>query len=528
MIDAETRPARAVVPRSERPRRSRRSRRTRLARIAVATAAVLVLGVVGTGAWFYQRLDSNITTFDAAGIAPSRPPAPTPTEVGADVPVNVLLLGSDTRNDGNDDLGGGDAGVGHSDTAMLLHVYGDRRHAVAVSIPRDTLVTIPPCRRPDGSWTAERTNQMFNSAFTVGDGEKGNPACTQNTVERLTGLRVDHTIVVDFKGFAAMTQAVNGVDVCVPNAVNSYGIKLAKGRQTVSGQLALDYVRARHGFGDGSDIGRIKRQQAFLSSLIKKVQDQGFNLTTLLPLADAASRSLTVDPGLGTPMKLVDFAQSLREIQLSDIEFVTVPWEYKGSRVALVQPDSNRLFELLRQDHTLDGRATGASPTAGSSATPTPSASASASASVAATPLTVVNASRSADTATRVEAELKAAGWTDLTAGPTPEVSRRATLISYPPTPVNLAEAERLGRLYPDAEIRPDTTVATLTLTLGRDQAAGTDQVAATTSSPSATSTTSSSATPSATPTGIPSGIADNTRTADSDLCSNLTFGDGG
>ncbi|MFJ9517672.1 LCP family protein [Kitasatospora sp. NPDC101801] len=477
------------------------SRRKRLAKFAGATAAVLVLATAGTGAWYYHRLDGNLTTFDAGGIATSRPPAPTPTKVGGGLPVNVLLLGSDTRNDGNGDLGGGDEGVGHSDTAILLHVYGDRRHAVAVSIPRDTLVTIPPCKQADGKWTTARGNQMFNSAFTIGGSEQGNPACSQNTVEALTGLRIDHTIVVDFKGFAAMTEAVKGVDVCVPNAVDSYGIHLEQGRQTLAGQLALDYVRARHGFGDGSDIGRIKRQQAFLSSLIKKVQDQGFNLTTLLPLADAASRSLTVDPGLGTPMKLVDFAQSLQDIKLSDIEFVTVPWRYQGDRVALVHPDVDQLWNLLRQDRTLDGQSTGLVTAAPSEIPSIPAVT---------TPVVLLNATRTPDLAARTAETLKAQGYTAVTVGPTPTSTRKTTLIAYPPALIDAAEA--LARHFPTAALQPDRTADGLTVTLGRDLSPST---------PGDTPTTA----PTPSGTGVPTGITDNTRTADSDLCSNLTFG---
>ncbi|CAM5447596.1 Polyisoprenyl-teichoic acid--peptidoglycan teichoic acid transferase TagU [Streptomyces rimosus subsp. rimosus] len=168
---------------------------------------------------------------------------------------------------------------------------------------------IPPCRLPDGRWTKKpQHNAMFNAAFSVGESAKGNPACTQNTVEKLSGVRVDHTVVVDFEGFSKMTSAVGGVPVCLPKDIyegdlnpnrRSRGERIfAKGPQNVSGQQALDYVRIRHGIGDNSDIGRIQRQQAFVGSLIKKVKDQGFNPGTLLPLANAATQSITVDPGL--------------------------------------------------------------------------------------------------------------------------------------------------------------------------------------------------------------------------------------
>ncbi|MER6361474.1 LCP family protein [Kitasatospora sp. NPDC001527] len=500
------------------------SRRRRVIRTVIGLAAVLVLSVAGAGAWFYHRLDTNITTFDAGGVATERPPAPVPTAPGASVPVNVLLLGSDTRNDGNADLGGGDEGVGHSDTAILLHVYADRKHAVGVSIPRDTLVTIPSCRLPSGDWTKPRTNQMFNEAFTIGESEQGNPACTQNTVEALTGLRMDHTIVVDFKGVAAMTEAINGVDVCVPNDVNSHNIKLKKGPQKISGPPAVDYLRARYGFGDNSDIGRMKRQQAFLSSMIRKIQSQGFSLPTLLPLADAATRSLTVDEGLGTAMKLVDFAQSLQQIKLSDITFVTAPWRFstvQSGRIDLVHPDVDTLWRLLREDRTLDGQATGELPDpASASATPTasePSPTATPlSAEQLATPVTVVNGVGTDGLAGRGSAAIRAQGFQNVALGQTTG-GRLSTEIAYDP-PFK-AVAERIATLFPGARLTEEPGSEGVTVTLGRDyRPAPAGPAAGTPGTPGAPS----AATTGPLPTGIPSGITENARSADTDPCSDL------
>ncbi|MFD7640987.1 LCP family protein [Kitasatospora sp. NPDC059795] len=518
MTDATQSPAAA---------KPRRRRARRIAQGLGATTAVLVVVAAGLGAWYYQRLDHNITTFAPEGIATSRPPVAPPAPTGGR-PVNVLLLGSDTRSGGNDDLGGGDVGVGHSDTAILLHVYADHKHAVGVSIPRDTLVTIPPCRLADGRWTTARTNQMFNSAFTIGEFENGNPACTQNTVEELTGLRVDHTLVVDFKGFASITEAVGGVDVCVPNDVDSYGIHLTKGRQTVAGQQAVDYVRARHGLGDSSDIGRMRRQQAFMSSLIGKVQKDGFDLTTLLPLTDAATKSLTVDPDLGSPYKLAEFAQSLQNIKLGDIQFVTLPWRFQGARVAIVQPDASILWNLLRQDRTLDGHLTDdpARPSAGPSGDPSADSSAGASASASPdastgpsagsspgagnTDVSIVihNAAKSGGLAGRTELALRGNGYRDITVGGN-SPARSTTLIEYAPD--LRPAAERLAQLYPGAELRAASGGNALTLTLGQDR------VGADTPDPGSS--------PGAIPSAIPDGITGNTRAADSDLCSDLSFG---
>ncbi|MFE7564637.1 LCP family protein [Kitasatospora sp. NPDC057500] len=493
------------------------SRRRRVIRTVIGLAAVLVLSVAGAGAWFYHRLDTNITTFDAGGVATERPPAPVPTSPGASVPVNVLLLGSDTRNDGNADLGGGDEGVGHSDTAILLHVYADHKHAVGVSIPRDTLVTIPSCRLPSGDWTKPRTNQMFNEAFTVGDSPQGNPACTQNTVEALTGLRIDHTIVVDFKGVAAMTEAINGVDVCVPNDVDSHDIKLKKGPQKISGQPAVDYLRARYGFGDNSDIGRMKRQQAFLSSMIRKIQSQGFSLPTLLPLADAATRSLTVDEGLGTAMKLVDFAQSLQQIELSDITFVTAPWRFstvQSGRIDLVHPDVDTLWRLLREDRTLDGQATGEVPATASTAPTTSEPSPTATPLTAeqlATPVTVVNGVGTDGLAGRGSAAIRAQGFQNVSLGQTTG-GRLRTEIAY--DPLFAAVAEQLAPLFPGARTTEEPGSEGIVVTLGRDYhpAPATPTAGPSTVLPDGPL-----------PTGVPSAIAQNSRTADDDPCSNLT-----
>ncbi|HLN76704.1 MAG TPA: LCP family protein [Nocardioidaceae bacterium] len=301
----------------------------------------------------YVSLDRSINTFSASGISRHRPP---PSVHGQ----NILLIGSDSRAGADRGLGGAGPAVGRSDTTLLVHVYEGGRRAVAVSIPRDALVDIPACRLPDGNWSQPQRQAMFNAAFSVGQTASGNPACTVNTVEKLTGMRVDHTVVADFVGFAAMTKIVGGVPVCVPNPVYQGDLdpnlgqqgKLVfhKGLQTVSGTKALDYVRLRHGIGDGSDIGRMRRQQAFLGSVVAKVRAEGVTPTRIVPLASAATKYLTVDAELGTADKLVSFLVSLRHMSPEDIVFVTTPWRYDGPRVALVHPDVDRLWAALRND----------------------------------------------------------------------------------------------------------------------------------------------------------------------------------
>ncbi|WP_078653738.1 LCP family protein [Streptomyces catenulae] len=487
--------------------RGRRRRRRSKARIAgVTTASFLVLVAAGAG-WLYHRLDGNITTFGADGVSRDRP---APNTGGS----NVLVIGSDSRSGKNSELGGGEGDVGRSDTAFLLHIYGDRKHALAVSVPRDALVDIPPCRLPDGSWTQPRTNTMFNSAFTVGETAEGNPACTQNTVEKLTGLRVDHTVVVDFNGFAKMTEAVGGVPVCVPQDLYQGDLNpnlghrgkriFTKGQQTVEGHKALDYVRLRHGIGDGSDIGRIKRQQAFVSGLIRKIKEQGVNPTTLLPLATAATESLTVDPELGSAQKLLSFAMGLKDIDLHNTAFVTVPWRYQGARVAIVHPAADTLWAALRADRTLDGKDAagegGAKKKQDESASQEP-------VSGAGIDVTVLNGTHTPGLGSRVADTLRSSGFTVASATTAPSQEHATTEISYGPGQEE--KARTTARLFPGAELHEGTAPG-ITVTVGSSY-----------SEPSPGSTAS------APPADgkVPTEVSDDARTADDDACAKLSYG---
>lgn len=502
--------------RGDEPAMGRRSKRGKARMAAVAAVSFLVLLVACTG-WIYLKLNGNITTFGADGVSGDRPAA------GAGGS-NVLVIGSDSRSGGNSRLGGGEGDVGRSDTAFLLHIYGDSRHAVAVSLPRDALVDIPPCKLPDGNWTAAQTDVMFNTAFSVGDTAKGNPACTQNTVEKLTGLRVDHTVVVDFQGFSKMTSAVGGVSVCLPKDVyqgdldpnrGSRGkVIFPKGLQTVSGQKALDYVRLRHGIGDGSDIGRIKRQQAFVAGLIKKVKSEGVNPATLLPLANAATESMTVDPGLGTANKLMAFAMSLKDIDLHNTKFVTLPWRYQGARVAVVHPQADALWAALRADRTVDGKdASGTSQharKAGDGKGDAPGApSPDASVSGAGISVAVYNGTTVTGLAARAAAGLKTAGFTVTGTATAAAQDHATTVVTYGPGQADQAHA--LARFFPGAEVQ-QATAPGISVTLGRSYADHPEPPGASPSSPSFSD-------------DMPPHVADKARSADDSPCSDLSYG---
>ncbi|WP_380278498.1 LCP family protein [Kitasatospora purpeofusca] len=498
------------------------------------TAVGALVLIAGTGGAIYFKLSGNIKTIDSDALSKERPPEAA-ADANGNKPVNILLIGSDSRGGDNSDLGGGDAEGARSDTTILLHVYADHKNAIGVSIPRNTLVTIPPCKLPNGKWTKEQKGKdvLFNAAFTVGGSADGNPACTQNTVEKLTGVRVDHTIVVDFQGFAAMTKAVGGVEVCLPKDIYEKDLNeklptkgslvLKKGPQKVEGQPALDYVRLRHGIGDGSDIGRMKRQQAFMSSMISTVKKKGLEPTTLLPLADAATKSLRVDEGLGSVDKLMSFALSLKNIDLHDLKFVTPPWRYNEANLDLVKPDADRLWEAIRADRTLDGKdATGQQPDAPATpeppATPVAPPTTTAPAHTApAVPVKVYNGTTVNGLGAKAGEALKAAQFTVGLVTQAKSTNKVTTTIEYGTG--QKANAEKVAELFPGAILTP-ISAAGLNVVLGKDYADANPGGAGTTAP-------GTSAAPAA-PAPLPTSVTEDARSADDDICANTTYGSGG
>ncbi|MFJ3188908.1 LCP family protein [Streptomyces halstedii] len=499
-------------------RAARRRKRGPLRTVLMAVLALAVLGTGGLG-WVYLKLNGDIDTFDGEGLSKNRP------ESGTSKGANVLVIGSDARTEGNSALGGGSKDdIGRADTAFLLHVYADHKHAIAVSIPRDTLVTIPPCLLPDGTWTEAQSDTMFNAAFSVGQTESGNPACTQNTVEELTGLRVDHTLVVDFKGFAALTDVVGGVRVCLPqdiyqgdlnpNRATKGDLIFEKGEQDVSGQKALDYVRIRHGIGDGSDIGRIKRQQAFVSSLLKKIKSDGLTPTKLLPLATAATQSMTVDPGLGTADKLIAFGMSLKDIDLHDTKFVTVPWRYQGSRVALAEPDASGLWAALKADRTIDGKdaSGGSGKTSEASASPGATGSDGSGVDGDGIDVAVYNGTTVEGLAAEAATALTGHGFTVTGTGNAGSREHSTTVVQYGTG--QRSRAETVAELFPGAQLEPIGGSA-INVVVGASYTAG--------DSPAAPGAGTETA-----PTSASSSVAEDARSGDDDLCADLSYGTGG
>ncbi|MEI5522764.1 LCP family protein [Streptomyces brasiliscabiei] len=331
----------------------RRRRRRRWVRWVGGGTVLVVVAALGAGWVAYRKLDGNITSDRTAADELARYEKERPTALvrGAQ---NILVIGSDSRSGNGNAEYGRDSGTERSDTTILLHLAADRRSATAVSLPRDLMVDVPSCRRPDGRRT-EPVFTMFNYAF-----QSGGSACTIRTVERMTDIRIDHHVVVDFSGFKEMVDAVDGVEVCLTEPIHDKQAKLRlpAGKVRLDGEQALGYVRARKSLGDGSDTERMDRQQRFLAALATKVRSNGvlLNPVKLYPVLDAATSSLTTDPGLASLRGLYDLVRGLRTIPMEKVQFLTVPrksYAYDANRDELVEPAARSLFARLRSDAPL-------------------------------------------------------------------------------------------------------------------------------------------------------------------------------
>jgi LCP family protein required for cell wall assembly len=232
------------------------------------------------------------------------------------------------------------------------------------------MVKIPSCTDPDATLNGAET-LMFNSAFSI-----GGPACTVKAVEQNTDIPIDHFAVVNFEGFQAMVDALGGVDVCLSESVSDdqANLELEAGTQRLGGEDALGFVRSRKGFGNGSDIGRIERQQDFLSAVVREATDTKLLLRPdrLLGFLDAATKSLTTDSELGSIRALSDLALQVKNLEPEQINFVTVPnrtYPADPNRVEWTD-DADALWEAIRSDEPLPG--TEPEPTESASATTPP------------------------------------------------------------------------------------------------------------------------------------------------------------
>jgi LCP family protein required for cell wall assembly len=326
----------------------------RAALVAAAAGSALVLVTAGTGHALLSWTSGSIERVDAFGGLTDRPPA------NADGSTTFLLVGSDARTGMTKKemrrlhVGTQDTTAGRrADTMLLVQVSAERGAVRVVSLPRDSYVTIPAHTAQDGTEVPERRNKL-NAAYAF-----GGPPLAVGTVERSTGVRVDHYLEIDFVGFVRLVDAVGGVDVCSPTRLRDRkaGLRLPKGTTQVDGETGLAYVRARN-LDARADLGRVERQQRFLAAMASRVTSRDVLLDprALIRFLDAALSAVRADHEL-TEGQMVELGTRLRHVSGGDISFRTVPVadpSYRsrtaGSVALWDETAATELFTAMRED----------------------------------------------------------------------------------------------------------------------------------------------------------------------------------
>ncbi|MCX4819397.1 LCP family protein [Streptomyces sp. NBC_01142] len=326
-----------------------------------SVAGLVLVGGSGLG-YVYFKLNGNIEGVDInSALGTERP------ENIDNGSMDILVLGSDSRSGANGEYGE-DEGGARSDTAMIVHVYEGHKKASVVSVPRDTLIDRPRCTNSKGTDGAGSDSKgtsvtgtqraMFNTAY-----ETGGPACAVKTVEKMSGIRMDHYIEVDFTGFKKLIDELGGVEITTTTPINDdkSHLDLKPGTHTLGGEQSLGLVRTRKSVGDGSDLGRIQLQQAFIKAFINQVKDVGvFTGPKLLDLADTATKAITPDSELDSVNELMGFAKGLSGLGAEDVHMITLPVRYDPAdpnRVVPLESASQQVWTALKQDKPIPASA---------------------------------------------------------------------------------------------------------------------------------------------------------------------------
>ena len=343
-------------------------RRRRLwARLLLFAGVLLVVLSAGTLAGIRVLLDRYTGTVDQQPMlgGAAAVPAPAKGHAALDGPLNLLLVGVDERT-AYDDPGGTRA-----DSIIVLHVDAAHRHGYLLSVPRDTLVAIPPFPKTRFAGTHEKINAAFEYGSDNGGGRAGGFELLATTVHNVTGMSFNAGAIVNFAGFESVVQALGGVSMCIDQKVtsihlNTEGKDLKKGGSPavylpgcrhLEPWQALDYVRQRH--LKGGDYDRQRHQQQFLKAIAKQALANGVSDPVALDhVLLAAGRTLTVDPGTAS---LTDWLFLLKGIGADGLtllrtngggyDSVSCP---DGHSCEQLSPDSLRMFAAARDDRLPD------------------------------------------------------------------------------------------------------------------------------------------------------------------------------
>ncbi len=424
--------------------------------IALSCVALLAMVVAFSG-FALVRLGSNVQTAEMnIGELSSNL---------ASGPLDILVIGSDTRAGNNGAYGTAeDAASGaRSDVMMLVQVSEDRSNVNVISFPRDLMVDIPKCTDAEtGEVYPATTETQINESL-----DRGGPGCTVATISNLTGIAIDHFMLVDFNAVKALSSVVGGVEVCVTEPIDDTysGLKLPAGTSSVEGEQALAFLRSRHGFGDGSDTARIQAQQSFLASLLRKVQAEGTltNPAMLLNIAEAITQNVTIDKELTNLGNLVSIGTIFAKVDLSKVVFATVPNEpytYDANKLQL-SADSEAFFTKLQNDESLVKPAATASASASESSAP--AAELTYSLGVSVTDATGVE-----DRAEELAPKIEQAGFTSVTTSRSDAVYTESAI--YYPYGYE-AEAQAIANLFGITSLTPSDQYVGIAVILGSDLA---------------------------------------------------------
>jgi LCP family protein required for cell wall assembly len=447
-------------------------------KIATALITVMVVGGLAFAGYWYFRLQSNISKAPlTAGDGAAKPVS------DANDRMQILILGSDTRDGKNSEYGAADlsSGYGQSDVMMLLDISADNKRVNVISFPRDLLVDIPQCKD-------QKTNKVYpaRSGVMINDAmAQAGIGCAVDTVNKLTGLQVDHFMMADFNAVKELSNTVGGVDVCISDAVfdPDSRLRLPKGTSSVEGEMALAFLRTRHAFADGGDLGRIKAQQGFLSSLTRKIKDEGTlsDPGKMLRIADVVTQNLTVDEGLASVPSLLTIGNRLKDIDISKVAFVAVPTTpavQDPNRLEIAEPAGTQLFSALRKDVDLtDPTAPTPSPSPTDPATAPPTAAPTETAppvppyDKALQPVTVANGTGVPGRAQEIIQALVSGGFTKT--GRLEAQAVAQSVVYYGPDFADVAAdvATLLG--IPPAQVLPAPAVGGVQVYLGTDFTSG-------------------------------------------------------
>lgn len=307
------------------PRHGRPSRARQAVAILVGVLLVVVGGVAGTLGVLQHRVTAQLEYIeDPFASLSNRPTESANPEAGQSAPVNILLLGSDSRISAGDP-GSWKYGAQRTDALMLVHISGDRESVQVMSIPRDSWVMIP-------GYGSNKINASYSF---------GGPSLLIETVELLTGVRIDHFAIADFESFATLTDALGGVEIDVGIAFERHGVALEAGPQVLNGEQALAYVRERYGL-PGGDFDRVKRQQNWIRAILRSAfeQDVLSDPLAFASLLETAASAVAVDDGF-TMSEMRSLALSMHDLRPGDLTFLTVPvsgtgWSDDGQSIVML------------------------------------------------------------------------------------------------------------------------------------------------------------------------------------------------